>query len=357
MKVIQVIPNLYMGGAEIMCETLTLELARKGVEVKIVSLYNYETPISQRLAEAGIEIIFLDKKGGMDLSIIKKLKKIFKQEKPDVVHSHLYAQKYAMIAAQQTAVPVRVHTVHSVADKELSKIDKFCAKRFYKKQRVIPIALSELIQQTIVNVYGIPSTSAPIILNGINLSNCLPKQDYSLGDTIKLLHIGRFSEEKNHKGLVDAFKIFHSFKPNSVLELIGNGSTFEEIKKYVADQNLENAVSFLGMKNNVYQYINEADIFILPSLYEGIPMTLIEAMGTGIPIVATNVGGIPNMLSNNKSALLTSVDSQEIAGNLIRLSEDVELRKQLGQNALARSQEFSSREMACKYVKVYTKYC
>ena len=77
MKVIQVIPNLYMGGAEIMCETLTLELVRNGVEVKIVSLYNYETPISQRLTQAGIEIVFLDKKRGMDLSIIKKLKKIY----------------------------------------------------------------------------------------------------------------------------------------------------------------------------------------------------------------------------------------------------------------------------------------
>lgn len=353
MKVIQVIPNLYMGGAEVMCETLTLELVRNGVEVKIVSLYNYETPISQRLTKAGIEIVFLDKKRGMDLSIIKKLKEIFEYEKPDVVHSHLNAQKYAMIAAKQAAVPMRVHTVHSVADKELSKIDKMLAKRFYKKQRVIPIALSELIQQTIVNVYGISPTSAPIILNGINLSNCLPKRDYSIGDTIKLLHIGRFSEEKNHRGLIDAFKIFHSFKPNSVLELIGNGNTFEEIQKYVAAQDLVSAVSFLGMKTNVYQYINAADIFILPSLYEGIPMTLIEAMGTGIPIVATNVGGIPNMLANNESALLTSVNSQEIADNLIRLSDDVELRKQLGQNALVRSQEFSSREMARQYIKIY----
>ena len=82
-------------------------------------------------------------------------------------------------------------------------------------------------------------------------------------------------------------------------------------------------------------------------------MTLIEAMGTGIPIVATNVGGIPNMLANNESALLTSVNSQEIADNLIRLSDDVELRKQLGQNALARSQEFSSSEMARQYIKIY----
>ena len=201
MKVIQVIPNLYMGGAEIMCETLTLELIKNGVEVKIVSLYNCETPISQRLIEAGIEIVFLDKKGGLDLSIIKKLKKLFEKENVDVVHSHLNAQKYAVIAANQASVPVCIHTVHSVADKELSKADKILAGFFYKRKRVIPIALSEMVKQTILEVYGVSPNFVPVIPNGIDLSNCLPKHDYGIGDTIKLLHIGRFSEEKNHDGL------------------------------------------------------------------------------------------------------------------------------------------------------------
>ena len=167
------------------------------------------------------------------------------------------------------------------------------------------------------------------------------------------MHIGRFSQVKNHKGLVNAFKTFHTIKPNSVLHLVGDGNTFEEVKKQVVDNGLEDSVSFFGMQANVYRFINEADIFVLPSLYEGIPMTLIEAMGTGIPIIASNVGGIPNMLTNNESAILTSVDSQEIAKELLRLSDDVELRKRLGQNALVRSKEFSSEEMARQYIKVY----
>ena len=353
MKVIQVIPNLCMGGAEIMCEALTLELAKNGIEVKIASLYSCETPITQRLIQAGIQIEFLDKKPGMDLSIITKLKKLFKRERPDVVHSHLNAQKYAIIAAKQAAVPVRVHTVHSVAEEELSRVDKIIAKIFYKKHKVIPIALSDRIQDTIVNVYGLSPASIPIIFNGINLSNCIKKENYNIDETIKILHIGRFSQVKNHKGLINAFKMFHTVKPNSVLHLVGDGNTFEEVKKHVVDNGLEDSVLFFGMQASVYRFINEADVFILPSLYEGIPMTLIEAMGTGIPIIASNVGGIPNMLTNNESAILTSVDSQEIAKELLRLSEDVELRKRLGQNALVRSKEFSSEEMARQYIKVY----
>jgi glycosyltransferase involved in cell wall biosynthesis len=167
------------------------------------------------------------------------------------------------------------------------------------------------------------------------------------------LHIGRFSEEKNHKGLIDAFKIFHCIKPNSVLELIGDGRMFDEIKQYVEVRNLKSAVSFLGMKTNVYQYINEADIFVLPSLYEGIPMTLIEAMGTGIPIVATNVGGIPNMLSNNKSAILTSPDAEEIANAFAYLSANEDLRNRIGRSAITESLKFSSTTMSKKYMEIY----
>jgi len=353
MKVIQVIPTLQMGGAETMCEALSIELQKCGVDVKVISLYNYPTPITERLIKSGVQIIFLDKKPGMDISVITKLRHIFEIEKPDAIHSHLNAQKYVMIAAKHSNVSARVHTVHSVADKELSKIDKILAKRFYKKHHVIPVALSDAIRNTIIKVYGLPVESIPVVFNGINLSRCIKKQDYALSDIITILHIGRFSQEKNHKGLIDSFKVFHSKKPNSVLKLIGAGPLFEDIKKYASDNGLDGAISFMGIQTNVYPYINESDIFVLPSIYEGIPMTLIEAMGTAIPIVATNVGGIPNMLSNDESALLTAVNSSEIADALIKLADNIALREKLGCGAYSRSSEFSSEKMARKYIEIY----
>ena len=353
MKVIQVIPTLNLAGAERMCETLTLELIKKNISVKIVSLYSSHTSITEKLTQLGVEIFFLDKKPGLDLSIIKKLKDIFKKERPDVVHSHLDSIKYITIATRKMNIPICVHTVHNMADKELDAMGRLWVKRFYKNHQIIPIALSKIIQESIVNVYGISSDDIPIIVNGIDLSNCLQKRDYNISDTIKILHIGRFSEQKNHKGLIDVFKIFHTAKPNSILELIGDGYMMDTIKEYVSANNLEDAVSFLGVKSNVFEYINKADIFLLPSLYEGVPITLIEAMGTGIPIVATKVGGIPNMLSNNENALLTSTDAQEIANKLIMLADNFQLRKKLGQNAYIGSKEFSSEEMARQYIEIY----
>lgn len=355
MKVIQVIPSLNLAGAERICEALTLELKRKGNAVKIISFYSLSTPITNALIQVGVEILFLNKKPGFDISVIKKLIDILKKERPDVVHSHLDAVKYVMIAVKKTNIPIHVHTVHNVAEKELDFIGRILVRRFYKSHQIIPVALSKLIQESIVKTYKILPENVPIVINGIDLSNCLPKHDYRFGNTIKILHIGRFSEQKNHKGLIDAFKIFHTTKSNSVLELIGEGHLMDEIRKYVYANHLDDAVIFLGAKSNVFQDINEADIFVYPSLYEGIPVTLIEAMGTGIPIIATNVGGISDILINDENALLTDVDSQEIAMKMIMLAECIQLRERLGQNAYNCSRKFSSEEMTKQYIKIYQK--
>lgn len=353
MKIIQVIPTLCMGGAEIMCENLTYELKKLGNEVIVVSMYDKKTPIAERLENAGIDVRYLGKKSGIDFSIFAKLKKLFKDEMPDVVHSHSNAFKYAMIAAQKASVPVCVHTVHNVAEKELGALERTLAKYFYKKQKVIPVALSGLIQETVVKLYDISADFIPVVFNGIDLSKCHKKDSYEIGDTIKVLHIGRFAEQKNHKGLIDAFKLFHSSHPNSVLELIGEGALCDEIKEYVAECDLTDSVCFLGIQSNVYPFITEADIFVLPSLYEGIPITLIEAMATGIPIVATEVGGIPDMLCNGESAILTSLSSQEISDALIKILDEPLVRKKIGQNAYIASKAFSSKEMAGRYIEIY----
>ena len=191
-----------------------------------------------------------------------------------------------------------------------------------------------------------------MVFNGIDLSRCIPKTDYSVNGNFKILHIGRFSEQKNHIGLVKAFKLFHDKHADSELGLIGDGEKKAEIEKYVEDNGLTSAVKFLGLQNNVYGYLNDADIFTLPSNYEGIPMTLIEAMGTGLPIVATAVGGVPDML-DEESALLVNVNDSAIAVAYEKYYLNEELRICHGISAAGLSKRFSSREMASRYCEFY----
>lgn len=353
MNIVQVMPEFSLAGAEIMCENLIYELVKLGHKVTVISMYDYHSAITERIENSGIDIRYLGKKSGIDFSMILKMKKIFKEVKADVVHTHRYCAQYAMPAAILIGVEHKVHTVHNVAEKENKKSARFFNKFFFKHCKLIPVALSKRIRDSIVREYKIKSSDIPIVLNGIDLTKCIQKKDYSINGNFKILHIGRFSEQKNHLRLAEAFNDFNSKYPDSELWLIGDGEKKPEIEKYVKDNNLTSKVKFLGLQSDVYTFLHDADIFTLPSNYEGIPMTLIEAMGTGLPIVATAVGGVPDMLNKNNSQIV-SPDKKAIENAFENYYLDKSLRELHGVKALKSSFEFSSTAMAIKYLGIYS---
>lgn len=352
MTIVQVIPEFGLAGAETMCENLTYELVKLGHKVTVISLFDYHSAITERLENAGVDIRYLGKKRGLDLSMIRKIKRVLKETKADVIHTHRYCAEYAVPAAILAGVKHRVHTVHNIAEKENGKKARKLNKFFFKHCHVVPVALSELIRDSIVREYKLSKDKIPVIFNGIDLSRCIPKTEYSVNGNFKILHIGRFSEQKNHIGLVRAFKLFHDKHIDSELWLIGDGEKKGEIEKYVEDNGLISSVKFLGLQSNVYGYLHDSDIFTLPSNYEGIPMTLIEAMGTGLPIVATAVGGVPDML-DEESALLINVNDSAIAAAYEKYYLNKELRICHGVNVVGLSKRFSSWEMASRYCEFY----
>ena len=180
MKVIQVMPNFALAGAEIMCENLVYELQKKGEDVIVVSFFDFHSAITERLEKNGVKIIYLNKKLGIDISIFRKLYKIFKQEKPDVIHTHRYATKYAIPTAIFAGVKKRVHTVHNIAKKENGKAGRFLNRLFFKINRVVPVALSSIVQESIEKEYNIKKEKIPVVFNGVDLSKCLPKENYEI---------------------------------------------------------------------------------------------------------------------------------------------------------------------------------
>lgn len=353
-KVMQIIPNLGVAGAEIMLENLAISLESNGMEVKVVSLYNEKSPITCRLDEHNIPLYYLNKKKGIDLKILFSLYKLMIAEKPDVIHTHRYALQYTIPAAIFARIPIRIHTVHNVAEKEVGRLQRKLHNIFYKFCKVVPVSISPLVKKSVEREYRLPEKQLPMIYNGINLDKCKPKDIYKESiEKIVILHIGRQSIQKNHIGLLEAFKIVHDNMPNTELKLIGTGELRESILDKIGDLGLQDCVELLGLKDNVSPYLHNADIFVLPSLWEGMPITLIEAMATGLPIVATEVGGIPDMISNNISGLLTDTNPENIAEALLKLTRDPELREKLGRTARDTSKRFSAQQMAEAYTKLY----
>lgn len=354
MKIIQIIPCFNFGGAETMCENLIYSLADRGHSVSAISLFDTHTAVTERLEKRGIKITYLNKKLGLDFKMFSKIFKVLKKEKPDIVHMHLNSVKYAAIAAKRAKIKGCVYTVHNMADKDAVGMARKVNKFYFKHKWIQPVALSEIVQDSIAEVYNMAKERIPVVYNGSDLGNCIKKIDYDINGTVKLIHVGRFSEQKNHKGLIESFAKIHSAYSNTTLTLLGDGEKREEMEQYVETLSLSDCVTFMGNQSNVYTYLKDSDMFVFPSIYEGVPMTLIEAMGTGLPIVATNVGGIPNMIVDKESGSLVKCDVDKVYEACIELIENKCLREKYGKNAIKNSVKFSSQAMAEGYEKVYS---
>lgn len=355
LRVLQIIPDLRVGGAEIMVENLTLKLKKKGHDVEIVSLYDNQSVITKRLEKDGIQIHYLGKRRGLDFKIIFKLYNLYKEKKPKIIHTHLHSLIYSSLASffLKTSC-ARVHTVHSIAAKESGRYKGFINGILYRFNFVKPVAIAPSIKKTIMQKYSLPDSKVKMVYNGIDFKNFIPKVSYKIiNEQVNITHVGNFKEAKNHRLLIESFKLIHKIFPQAILNLIGSGELLEDVKKKVGELGLEKNVMFIGEVVGVSEYLHKADIFVLPSLWEGMPISLIEAMGTGLPIVATKVGGIVDMIENNVSGILVDVSCEQIAAAVLKLINDDGLRKRLGEEARLMSEKFSAIKMAKAYIELY----
>ena len=352
-KIMLFIPFLALAGAEVMVGDLAKGLSELGCEVIVVSFYDYHSEITKSLENRGIRVIYLDKKPGIDFSIFYSIYRLIKKEKPDVVHTHLNVVKYVMPSAICLGVKCCVHTVHNIADKEQGKLDRRITKFFAKRFKLKLVGITPIIKESIIKEYELDESKVPMVYNGRDLGQFLPKTDYnSAEDEVKVLHVGRFTKQKNHEMLLNAFK--NALKENARLRLylIGDGELIQPMKEFATRIGITDHVCFLGIRNDVNDLMVDADIFVLPSIYEGMPITLIEAMSCGLPIVATRVGGVPDMLSED-NAILINTDENELSSAILRLASSSDMRKKLGMNAAKESMRFSYKTMAKEYINTY----
>lgn len=354
MKIMQVIPRLEIGGAERMCESLSSAFKELGHEVVIVSMFDYKTVINQNLEEKGIKIEYLHKHVGFDLSVKGKLKKLIKQYKPDVIHTHLNTLKYtAGVASKLLNQPI-VHTVHNVAQKEAPEFDRKTNKKLYQSQKAVPVALTELVRQTIVEVYGLNENSIPTILNGSDVRRFVPKTYYEpQNGEICIINVAAFTQAKNHECSVETFAKLHQKYPNTRLMFAGTGDKMEAIKSMAEQLGVADSIDFFGSVDNIADVLSKSDIFILPSTYEGMPISIIEAMASGLPVVASRVGGVPDMIDDGKDGILIDPTVDSLYSALETLINDQALRENLGKQARIKSETMSSIAMAENYLKLY----
>lgn len=364
--VFQVLYSLTIGGAERLAVNLCLHLNRERYQPICISLREPQNTHYERvLQEAGIPLHFLHKtEGKADWKVYRQLDALFRQYRPAVVHTHILGLNYAYPLMIRYRTPVRIHTFHSLAQREIGvRVGKWVRTLAFRYRigRVIPVAIADEVARTIEQVYGYKNP--PVIPNGIPVDECAPNPEKRARfraahgvepDAIVIVHVGRFVELKNHALLLRAFAKLKS-NQSLYLWLVGDGELRPAMEQLAQELGIAERVRFWGIRSDVADILNAADIFTLPSKYEGNPMSVMEAMAAGLPVVASRVGGVPEVVENEQMGVLVPADGEPcLVKALQTLAENISLRQRMGQAALQRAQQqFGVRSMVRNYEALY----
>lgn len=361
MRILQVIPTLVVGGAERMVASLAARLHGFGHDVEVVSMYApFDSWIEAELRSQEIALHFLGKRPGLDVRVIPRLARILGRFRPDVLHCHMYTLKYALPAAAPWRRCSVVHTAHTVAEYEMD-LPSRVIQRLAFRAGVVPVAVGDRVAASMRSVYG--RSPRRIIPNGIPVSAFTPpptaREDIraSLGigaDAPTFACIAQFVPAKNHEGLIVAFASERLAALGARLLLAGDGERRRASEQRARDLGVADRVHFLGVRSDVPRVLAAADVFVLASTYEGHPLSVMEAMAAGKPVVATAVGCVPELVSESTGRLVAAGDELALEASMYELAHDLPLARAKGAAAAHLAKErFDESVMARAYERLY----
>ncbi len=360
LRVLHVIPSFRTGGAERLVVSLLEATDKERFEAAAVSLYPESgTIIDNEIKGKGLKVYYLDKHLGLDLRMIPELYRLFRTFRPDVVHTHLYVMRYALLPAVFCRVGLRVHTFHTIAQKEVDSLGKLVHWIAFQLAHVVPVSISRGVAKTVNDVYG-QNIHTPVIFNGIPAWRFISEEKRNgtrAKENVILIHVGSFGPAKNHQLLLEAFTLVVIEYPRMQLWLIGDGPLRPAMERLVKETGLDNKVLFVGEVPNVEDFLADCDLLVLSSDWEGVPLTILEAMAASKPVISTNVGGVSELVRDEVTGILVPPrDPQALAQGILRLAEDPDLRQRMGDAAQKRASErFDISKTAKEYEALYLK--
>lgn len=355
-KLFILIPTLGTGGGEKLVVDLARTINKEKFDVTIICLFSKKNSIYESLIKnQNIKTIYMNKKLGMDFKIIFKLIKLFNAEKPDIVHTHLNVMQFVLPAIIFSRVKVRIHTVHSIAQKESEGILRKIMYFSYKFFKVKPVAICDVVKHTIMEVYNLKESKISCIYNGVdNKIFYINKNKEINTSTIRFITTGTLYEVKNHKLLIDAFAEIVKINTNINLTILGDGELRSNLEDQIRQYSLEDKIELKGIVKDVAKELNNADVYVITSNYEGLPLSVLEAMACGLPIIATRAGGIVDIVKNNKNGILIDINNKKQLINAMDiLINNENLRNKMGTESYEFSKEYTIKSMTNKYEKLY----
>ena len=356
-KILFVITSLGYGGAERLLIHYVSKLNKNKYDFLVCSLRDKPDDLLPDISiYTAVKKLNLNSR--FNPFIVFRLIRLFKEFKPDLIHTHLFQPRiYATIAylfyRNSILITQKHNNVNAIKHNIFLFLEMFCI--FINKK---VIAISESVKNSLIKfehvspkkIYVLPNCIDYQHFNNTSISSEeLNKRDIIVGT------VGRLERQKGVKYLILAMKIILSRYPDAMLDIIGDGSQLPKLRKLAEKIGISNSVKFFGKFGDVKPFYNKMDIFVLSSIYEGFGIVLLEAMASGLPIVATNVDGIKEVVSDMKSGILVpSKNPQAIADAVIKLIENPQLRSSFIYEGYKRAKIFDVQDHVMKLDNFYS---
>jgi glycosyltransferase involved in cell wall biosynthesis len=365
-RVLHIVPNLVPYGLERMVGTLAVKTNRQRFEVSVASLFAEQPGSLAASVEAqGIKVFHLGKRRGLDVRMFWRIHKLLVELRPDIVHTHNYVLRYTLPATLRHRTPIVVHTIHNVADHEVDRLGVWLQRFAFRLGGVHPVVIAEAAAASFERVYRMPRPS--LIMNGIDVTrHAVPatgretwrRREGFHSDDLLFVCVARLDLQKNHRDLLQAFAAGLAQLTNCRLLLAGDGYLRSELERRARDLGISGQVHFLGRREDVPELLAACDVFVLASLWEGNPLSVMEAMAAGLPVVATSAGGVPELVdSGTHGIIVPSGELPALARALVRMANDRSLRQSMGAAAAAHARNrFDDRRMVEAYESLYNQF-
>ena len=348
-----VLPDFSYGGAQVMVSRLVSHLDMHSLIAEVICIGSSKNnELERAITEHGIQIRYIDKGKGFSIIALRKLFEELSHFKPDIVHSHLsacvYCAPWILFHGRKM-----LHTVHNMPSHELIKPKRIIMRFLYRTGHAVPVAISKEIRAMTDDFYH-PKGETELIYNPVDVnrfSGLVEEKD----ETFSVINVGRLSEQKNQKLLIEAFSLLYKQNNKACLYILGDGPLRQDLEEMILQKGLEDVVHLEGNVTDTERYYKRADIFVMSSAYEGLPLAVLEAMAASLPIVSTDVGGVRDIVNEN-GILTENGDCFQLYEAMYDLMEHPDKRLKMGQNSFIDVQQYDSSVIAEKYVDLYCKY-
>ncbi|OJA06005.1 glycosyltransferase [Halomonas sp. QHL1] len=355
MKILHVISSAAAGGAEIYVRDLSVEMIKSGHEVFILFLDraseagrdgDFETQFLKEIKAQGIKYDFIGAEARKKPWLgIGKMKEVASTFSPDIVHCHLYYAAIFSLFVKNAKIVYTHHNIRLGAHSLLYKLLDLKVSRYIG----ICLACKKLLE-------GVSRRKVVRIDNGVTptrIKKRLRESDHARGNVIKLISIGRLSDQKNLALLISSLALLDSHRYQ--LKIAGEGALRKSLEQLALEKGVSTNIKFLGNVSNVDELLFDADVFVMSSAWEGLPIAQIEATLSGLPVIVTNVGGCAEIVHKACNGIVVDLlDEESYAQALNKMLTNDSLLNLFSQNALIYSSDYLIQTATDKHIALYT---